>query len=203
MPDGEVYTSPLETVAEGEIRFTFPALFRGREVEDIRLRFEGGKVVAAEAACGLEILEALLTWTRGLAARRCRVRPQLEIDRFTNNTLFDEKIGGTMHVALGWPSRGSAARTPPRCTGTSSAICGPTARSTPMASWSGGRGASSSSPNQRSSVSDSRLARFADVLVGYSAGVKPGELVLLETPVIVEPLMEEPTGRSWRPAASP
>ena len=102
MPDGEVYTSPLEAATEGEIRFTFPALFRGREVEDIRLRFEGGKVVAAEAARGLEFLEALLEVDEG-ARRLGEVAFGLnyEIDRFTNNTLFDEKIGGTMHVALG------------------------------------------------------------------------------------------------------
>jgi len=102
MPDGEVYTSPHEAATEGEIRFTFPALFRGREVEDIRLRFEGGKVVAAEAARGLEFLEALLEVDDG-ARRRGEVAFGLnyEIDRFTNNTLFDEKIGGTMHVALG------------------------------------------------------------------------------------------------------
>jgi aminopeptidase len=102
MPDGEVYTSPHEAATEGEIRFTFPALFRGREVEDIRLRFEGGKVVAAEAARGLEFLEALLEVDDG-ARRLGEVAFGLnyEIDRFTNNTLFDEKIGGTMHVALG------------------------------------------------------------------------------------------------------
>ena len=102
MPDGEVYTSPLEGATDGEIRFTFPALFRGREVEDIRLRFEGGKVVAAEAARGLEFLEALLEVDEG-ASRLGEVAFGLnyEIDRFTNNTLFDEKIGGTMHVALG------------------------------------------------------------------------------------------------------
>ena len=67
MPDGEVYTSPLETVTEGEIRFTFPALFRGREVEDIRLRFEGGEVVAAEAARGSSTSRRSWTWTRAPA----------------------------------------------------------------------------------------------------------------------------------------
>ena len=110
MPDGEVYTSPLETVTEGDIRFTFPALFRGREVEDIRLRFEDGKVVGAEAARGLEFLEALLDVDEG-ARRLGEVAFGLnyEIDRFTNNTLFDEKIGGTMHMALGasYPETGA------------------------------------------------------------------------------------------------
>jgi aminopeptidase len=102
MPDGEVYTSPLETVTEGEISFGFPALFHGREVTDIRLRFEGGSVVAAEAASGGEYLDALLPIDEG-ARRLGEVAFGLnyEIDRFTQNTLFDEKIGGTMHVALG------------------------------------------------------------------------------------------------------
>jgi aminopeptidase len=102
MPDGEVYTSPVETETEGEMRFTFPAVFQGREVDDIRLRFEGGSVVQSEARRGGEFLDALLSMDDG-ARRLGEVAFGLnyEIDRFTNNTLFDEKIGGTMHVALG------------------------------------------------------------------------------------------------------
>jgi len=102
MPDGEVYTSPLEAATEGEIAFAFPALFHGREVSDIKLRFEGGKVVAAEAGRGREYLDALLEMDDG-ARRLGEVAFGLnyEIDRFTRNTLFDEKIGGTVHVALG------------------------------------------------------------------------------------------------------
>ena len=102
MPDGEVYTSPVETATEGHIRFTFPALFQGREVEDIRLSFEEGQVVAAEAVRGGSFLDALLDLDEG-ARRLGEVAFGLnyEIDRFTSNTLFDEKIGGTLHVALG------------------------------------------------------------------------------------------------------
>ena len=102
MPDGEVYTSPVETETEGEISFSFPALFHGREVDGIRLRFEGGKVVSAEARRGADFLDALLDLDEG-ARRLGEVAFGLnyEIDRFTSNTLFDEKIGGTMHVALG------------------------------------------------------------------------------------------------------
>ena len=102
MPDGEIFTSPLETATDGDIRFTFPALFRGREVEDIRLRFENGAVVASEASRGGDFLEALLEMDDG-ARRLGEVAFGLnyEIERFTNNTLFDEKIGGTMHLALG------------------------------------------------------------------------------------------------------
>ena len=102
MPDGEVFTSPTETETEGEIRYTFPAIYHGREVEDIRLRFEGGRVVAAEAARGNDYLQSLLDMDEG-----ARVLGEVafglnyEIDRFTRNILFDEKIGGTMHLALG------------------------------------------------------------------------------------------------------
>jgi aminopeptidase len=102
MPDGEVFTSPREAETDGEIRYSFPAIFQGREVEDIRLRFEGGRVVSAEAARGEEYLQSLLDMDDG-----ARVLGEVafglnyEIDRFTRNILFDEKIGGTMHFALG------------------------------------------------------------------------------------------------------
>ncbi len=102
LPDGEVYTSPHETATEGEIAFAFPALFQGREIDGIRLRFEEGRVVEAEAREGGSFLDAVLELDEG-ARRLGEVAFGLnyEIDRFTNNTLFDEKIGGTMHVALG------------------------------------------------------------------------------------------------------
>jgi aminopeptidase len=102
LPDGEVFTSPLETETEGEIRYTFPAIYHGREVEDVRLRFEEGRVVGAEAARGNDYLQSLLDMDEG-----ARVLGEVafglnyEIDRFTRNILFDEKIGGTMHLALG------------------------------------------------------------------------------------------------------
>ncbi len=102
MPDGEIFTSPVETETTGEIRYTFPALYHGREVEDVRLRFENGAVVAAEASRGDDYLQSLLDMDAG-----ARVLGEVafglnyEIDRFTRNILFDEKIGGTMHFALG------------------------------------------------------------------------------------------------------
>jgi aminopeptidase len=102
MPDGEVFTSPLETETKGEVRYTFPAVYHGREVEGVRLRFEAGRVVEAEAARGDDYLQSLLEMDAG-----ARVLGEVafglnyEIDRFTRNILFDEKIGGTMHFALG------------------------------------------------------------------------------------------------------
>jgi aminopeptidase len=102
MPDGEIFTSPVESATEGEIRFSFPAIFQGRGVEDVRLRFEGGRVVRAEAGNGNEFLQSLLDMDEG-----ARILGEVafglnyEIDRFSRDILFDEKIGGTMHFALG------------------------------------------------------------------------------------------------------
>jgi aminopeptidase len=102
MPDGEIFTSPVETETTGEIRFSFPAIFHGRGVEDVRLRFDGGRVVAAEAKTANDYLQSLLDMDEG-----SRILGEVafglnyEIDRFTRDILFDEKIGGTVHLALG------------------------------------------------------------------------------------------------------
>jgi aminopeptidase len=101
-PDGEVFTAPHETSAEGEIRFSFPAVFRGREVTDMLLRFEQGKVVEATAAHGQDFLEEMLDVDEG-ARRIGELAFGLNdaVTIFTRNILFDEKIGGTVHLALG------------------------------------------------------------------------------------------------------
>jgi aminopeptidase len=102
MPDGEVFTSPLEDATNGEIRFTFPAVFNGREVDDVRLRFEDGRVVSAEASGGETYLHQLLELDPGAPVLgEVAFGLNYELDRFTRNILLDEKIGGTMHVALG------------------------------------------------------------------------------------------------------
>ncbi len=74
LPDGEVFTSPVETETRGEIRYTFPAIFHGREVEDIRLRFDGGRVVQAEASRGDGYLRRLLDLDADLRAVGERLR---------------------------------------------------------------------------------------------------------------------------------
>jgi aminopeptidase len=102
VPDGEVYTSPVETGVTGTIRFGFPAVFGGREIDDARLVLENGRVVAAEAAGGQEYLRSLLEIDEGASGvGEIAFGLNYEIDRFTRNILFDEKIGGTMHLALG------------------------------------------------------------------------------------------------------
>jgi aminopeptidase len=109
-PDGEVFTGPVETTVDGEIRFTYPASFQGRMVEDLRLRFSGGEVVEATAARGQDFLDGMLGMDAG--ARRAgefAFGMNEAITEFTRNTLFDEKIGGTVHLALGkgYPESGS------------------------------------------------------------------------------------------------
>jgi aminopeptidase len=102
VPDGEVYTSPVETGVNGTIRFGFPAVFMGREIDDARLTLENGRVVAAEAAGGEDYLRSLLELDEGAGGvGEIAFGLNYEIDRFTRNILFDEKIGGTMHMALG------------------------------------------------------------------------------------------------------
>ncbi|MBI3975589.1 MAG: aminopeptidase [Armatimonadetes bacterium] len=101
-PGGEVFTSPVEDGTEGEVRFTYPAMHQGREIRDVRLWFEGGRVVRAEAATGLAYLEELLALDEG--ARRLgelAIGTNTGVTRFTGNVLFDEKIGGTCHMAVG------------------------------------------------------------------------------------------------------
>ena len=112
-PDGEVFTAPHETSVEGEIRFTYPAVFQGREVTDVRLRFAGGEVVEARAARGEEFLHRMIQLDEG--ARRVgefAFGLNDAVTLFTRNILFDEKIGGTVHLALGtaYPETGGVNR---------------------------------------------------------------------------------------------
>ena len=112
-PDGEVFTGPLEDSLEGEIHFTYPANFQGRVVEDIRLSFRGGEVVEGSASRGEDFLQEMLDVDAG--ARRAgefAFGLNEAITEFTHNTLFDEKIGGTVHLALGksYPESGGQNR---------------------------------------------------------------------------------------------
>lgn len=102
MPDGEFFTGPVEDSVEGEVTFHLPAVIGGREVSGVRLRFESGKVVDASAERGEEFLIELLDTDEG--ARRLGelgIGTNYAIDRGTLEVLLDEKIGGTVHMAVG------------------------------------------------------------------------------------------------------
>lgn len=101
-PDGEFFTSPIEDSANGYIRYSFPCSFNGVSVEDVRLRFENGVVVEATAARGQKYLDQMLSVDEG--ARRLgefAFGNNPFVDRCIRHTLFDEKMYGTVHLALG------------------------------------------------------------------------------------------------------
>ena len=102
MPDGEFFTGPIEDSIEGEVTFHLPAILRGREVSGVRLRFEGGRVVDASAERGEEYLTKLLDTDAGARSLgELGIGTNYEISRGTREVLLDEKIGGTVHMALG------------------------------------------------------------------------------------------------------
>lgn len=101
-PDGEVFTGPIEDSVEGHIRFSFPAVHHGRETDGVRLTFERGQVVKSEASKGQDFLRAMLAMDKGASyLGEAAIGTNYNINRYTKNTLFDEKIGGTVHFALG------------------------------------------------------------------------------------------------------
>lgn len=101
-PDGEVYTAPLEDSVSGVIRFPHATIIEGRRVADVVLRFDAGVVVEASAGVGEPDLHALLATDDG-ASRVGELAFGLNdrLERFTGEALFDEKIAGTVHLALG------------------------------------------------------------------------------------------------------
>ena len=101
-PDGEVFTGPVETSVTGRIRFSYPASFAGRRVSGIELEFEGGEVVRARASHGEDFLQEMLALDDGSRrAGEFSFGMNDAVQEFTGHTLFDEKIGGTVHLALG------------------------------------------------------------------------------------------------------
>jgi len=101
-PDGEIFTGPVEDSVNGWVRFRYPAIYDGREVTDIELWFESGKVKKEQASKNQELLVALLNTDVGARyVGEWGIGTNYGIQRFTKNMLFDEKIGGTIHLALG------------------------------------------------------------------------------------------------------
>ncbi len=101
-PDGEIFTSPVENDINGHIRFSFPCIYRDNVVENVRLEIKDGKVVNATADKGLDFLLSTLDTDEGSRFfGEFAIGTNYGITKFTRNILFDEKIGGTMHMALG------------------------------------------------------------------------------------------------------
>jgi aminopeptidase len=101
-PDGEVFTGPIEDATEGTIRYSFPAVHHGRECHDIVLKFKAGKVIDARASKGEDFLLSMIEQDPGARVLgEFAIGTNYGIQKYTKNTLFDEKIGGTCHAALG------------------------------------------------------------------------------------------------------
>jgi len=110
MPDGEIYTGPVENSADGWVRFTYPAIYGGVAVEGAQLRFKDGRVETATAEKNQEYLLSMIDSDAGARyLGEFAIGTNFDIDRFTGNILFDEKIGGSFHMALGagYPETGS------------------------------------------------------------------------------------------------
>lgn len=102
MPDGEVFTSVVESQANGFITYTYPAVYMGREFHKVRLEFKDGKVVKATADKGEKDLNKILDMDKGARTiGELGIGNNFQIKRFTKDILFDEKIGGSIHIALG------------------------------------------------------------------------------------------------------
>ena len=101
LPDGELFTSPIENSINGHIRFTFPGMYQGKEIENIYLEFKDGRVVKGTADKGQELLDSILSIENADIIGEFAVGTNYGIQKFTKNMLFDEKMGGTMHMALG------------------------------------------------------------------------------------------------------
>lgn len=113
MPGGEIFTGPVEQSVNGWVRFSYPAIHQGREVEGIELRFEEGKVVQATAHKNEPFLLSVLDTDAGARyLGEFAIGTNDGIGQFTRSILFDEKIGGTIHMALGagYPQTGSLNR---------------------------------------------------------------------------------------------
>lgn len=110
MPDGEIYTGPVEESVNGWVRFTYPAITNGVMVEGVELTFNNGKVTRAVANKNQDFLQEMIKSDAGSSyVGEFAIGTNYDINKFSHNILFDEKIGGTFHMALGagYPETGS------------------------------------------------------------------------------------------------
>jgi aminopeptidase len=109
MPSGEVFTGPLEDSVNGTVRFSYPGIFMEQEIEDITLEIRNGEVVKALAAKGQELLNKILEIPGAKRFGEAAIGNNERVNKFTKNMLFDEKMGGTIHMALGaaYPETGA------------------------------------------------------------------------------------------------
>ena len=101
MPCGEVFTAPVEDSVNGKIRFSYPGFYLGQEIEDITLEVKNGSVVKWNARKGKTLLDKIMETPGARQFGEAAVGTNTGIKKFTKNMLFDEKLAGTVHMALG------------------------------------------------------------------------------------------------------
>jgi len=109
MPSGEVFTGPVENSINGTVRFSYPGIFMEQEIEDITLDIKNGEVVKGTAAKGQELLNKILEIPGARRFGEAAIGNNERVNKFTKNMLFDEKMGGTIHMAIGagYPETGA------------------------------------------------------------------------------------------------
>ncbi len=101
MPSGEVFTAPVEDSVEGTVYFSYPSIYRGKEVKGVRLEVKEGLIVHWTADKGAEVLDEVFATDGARRFGEAAIGTNYKIDRITRNILFDEKIGGSIHLAVG------------------------------------------------------------------------------------------------------
>ncbi len=101
MPSGEVFSAPVENSVEGKVHFTFPSIYMGQDVSGITLWVEQGKIIKWEAEQGQDLLDQVFSIPGANYFGEVAIGTNYKIQRATRNILFDEKIGGTIHMAVG------------------------------------------------------------------------------------------------------
>ena len=101
MPSGEVYSGPVEDSVNGKVHFTFPSIYMGKDVKGITLWVENGEVVKWDAEQGKDLLDNVFQIPGAKFFGEVAIGTNYQIQRATRNILFDEKIGGTIHMAVG------------------------------------------------------------------------------------------------------
>jgi len=109
LPDGEIFTGPIEDSANGYITFSFPGVYQGQILENIYLKFKNGQVIEAKTSTNQNLLDDILKIPGSDRIGEFGIGTNPTIDKFIKNILFDEKIAGTIHIALGlgYPDTGS------------------------------------------------------------------------------------------------
>jgi aminopeptidase len=101
MPSGEVFSAPVEESVNGEIYFDYPSIFWGQDVSGIRLKVQNGQIIEWSAEQGGEVLDKIMQIDGARYFGEVAVGTNYDVHRSTKNILFDEKIGGTIHMAIG------------------------------------------------------------------------------------------------------